>query len=61
SNVLNLEHLRLYRPSDPEFRHRTVLPDTRSDKPASEEYHVDKTVGHRYDKRKKQMLYLIRW
>ncbi|KAI0038552.1 hypothetical protein FA95DRAFT_1451113, partial [Auriscalpium vulgare] len=61
TNVLNLEHLRLYRPSDPEFGHRTVLPDTRLEKPASEEYQVEKIVGHRYDKQKKQMMYLIRW
>ncbi|KAI0039028.1 hypothetical protein FA95DRAFT_1504735, partial [Auriscalpium vulgare] len=56
-----MEHLRLYRPSDPEFGSRTVLPNTRQDKPASEEYQVEKIVGHRYDKRRKQMLYLIRW
>ncbi|KAI0040555.1 hypothetical protein FA95DRAFT_1478406, partial [Auriscalpium vulgare] len=59
SNVMNLEHLRLYRPSDPEFGSRTILPNTRQDKPASEEYQVEKIVGHRYDKRRKQMLYLI--
>lgn len=61
SPVFNIDHLRKYIPSPTEFGERSVLPDTRKDKPATEEYQVEKIVGHRIDKRKKHTEYLVRW
>ena len=48
--VFNLEHLRLYRPSDPEMVDRATLPDTRDYLNASEEYAI---LGHATRPRKK--------
>ena len=60
TNVFNVEHLRRYRPSPSKFRERSVLPETRASKPASEEYQVDKIVGHSRNSRG-QIRYLVRW
>ncbi|KAA1478215.1 hypothetical protein DENSPDRAFT_751240, partial [Dentipellis sp. KUC8613] len=60
SAVFNIEHLRKYRPSPPEFGVRTVLPDTRPHKMASEEYQVERVIKHRFD-RSGQARFLVRW
>lgn len=59
--VFNLQHLKKYQKSPPEFGERTIMPDTRILKPANEEYEVEKIIGHRYDKQRRTMLYLVRW
>jgi hypothetical protein len=47
TNVFNVEHLRRYRQSPIKFGERTILPETRAHKPASEEYQVELGgVGH---------------
>ncbi|GJE92997.1 hypothetical protein PsYK624_091560 [Phanerochaete sordida] len=61
SNVFNLQHLRRYQASPDELGPRTTLPDTRTSKPASEEYQVDKVVGHRFDRRTGRTEFLVRW
>ncbi|RDB18869.1 hypothetical protein Hypma_014481 [Hypsizygus marmoreus] len=60
--VINLEHLKLYRPSEPELGERTILPPTR-DFIASEEYEVEAILGHRFTGRKSgnRRLFLVRW
>jgi hypothetical protein len=37
------------------------MPSTREDKPVAEEYEVEKIVGKKYDKSRKQHLWLVRW
>ena len=61
SPVFNLQHLKRYQTSPEAFGVREMLSDTRALKPASEEYEVDSIVGHRWDKTKRTMLYLVRW
>ena len=58
---INLQHLKRYTSSPPEYGDRVKLDDTRAIKPASEEYEVEGIVGHRYDKRRKALTYLVRW
>lgn len=59
SNVINVEHLRRYKPS--RFGNRETLPETRTDKVAKEEYEVDDIVAHRKSKRGKGLEFLVRW
>lgn len=59
--IFNLEHLKRYQKSPAEFGTRASMDDTRILKPASEEYEVEKIVGHRYDKKRRTWLYLVRW
>ena len=47
TNVFNVKHLHRYRQSPSRFGERTVLPETQAHKPASEEYQVERIVGHR--------------
>ncbi|GJF00558.1 polyprotein [Phanerochaete sordida] len=61
SPVFNLQHLKRYQSSPNEFGPREVMTDTRALKPASEEYEVDRIVGHKYDKKRRAMTYLVRW
>lgn len=61
SPVFNVQHLKRYVQSDSEFGERTKMADSRALKPASEEYEVESIIGHRYDKKKRTMLYLVRW
>lgn len=61
SPVVNVEHLKKYAPSPEEFGERVTLPDTRTTKPASEEYEVDAIIGHRVHKRSGKYQFLIRW
>ncbi len=58
--VFNVEHLRKYKTSPEEFGPRAQLDDTRA-VPADEEYEVESIVGHKYDKKKRAMTYLVRW
>ena len=59
--VFNLKHLKRYQSSPPEFEERTHLSDTRIVKPADEIYEVEKIVGHKYNKKRRCMTYLVRW
>jgi hypothetical protein len=61
--VINMEHLKLYRPSPPELGERTILPETRT-LMAKEEWEVEAIVGHRNSRnkrRKNRREYLVRW
>jgi hypothetical protein len=59
--VFNYDHMKPYKESPEEFGPRTTLPDTRAHKVESEEYEVEKIVGKRYDKSRKQNMWLVRW
>jgi hypothetical protein len=59
--VFNYDHLKPYKGATKEFGPRLTLPDTRTRKPASEEYEVEKIIGKRFEKSKKQNLWLVRW
>jgi hypothetical protein len=58
SGVINIEHLRQYRPSPPEFGDRAKLPDTRQFLQEGESYDVDSIRAHRYDRRRQNLVYL---
>jgi hypothetical protein len=58
SGVINVEHLRQYRTSPPEFGVRATLPDTRQFLQEGETYEVDSIRAHRYDKRRRNLVYL---
>lgn len=60
SPVVNAEHLKRFAPSPEEFGERAILPDTRTVKPASEEYEVDKIIGHRVHRSSRKYQFLIR-
>jgi len=57
--VFNIEHLKRYTPSDEKWGNRTVMQESRRQKPASEEYSVESIIGHRRGKR--GMEWLVRW
>lgn len=59
--IFHLQHLRKYHLSPEEFGDRPRLVGNRALKTASEEYEVEGIVGHRYDRGKKKLTYLIRW
>ncbi|KAJ3474331.1 hypothetical protein NLI96_g12517 [Meripilus lineatus] len=61
SPVFNLQHLRRYVDSPAEFGPRMTLADTRLGKPATEEYEVERILGHKFDKKKQSITYLVRW
>lgn len=61
SPVVNVEHLKRYAPLPEEFGERSILPDTLTTKPATEEYKVEEIVGHRVQKRTGKYQFLIRW
>ena len=60
--VINIEHLKKYRQSPPEFSDRTTLPPTREFL-ASEEYEVEAILGHRLTGKKKgnRRMFRVRW
>lgn len=58
--IFNYDHLKPYKEPTTEFGPRLTLPDTRTRKPATEEYKVEKIVGKRFDKGRKQNLWLVR-
>ena len=57
--VFNIEHLKPYRVSDPEWGDRSTMKESRRLKTPSEEYSVEAIVGHR--RKKRGMEWLIRW
>jgi hypothetical protein len=61
--VVNLNHLKKYHQSSPEFGERVVLPPTRDILKGTEEYEVEAILGHRLAKRKdgNRREYLVRW
>jgi hypothetical protein len=59
--IFNIDHLKKYIPSPPEFRERTVLPETRRKKLAKVEYDIEYIVGHKRIGKDKSLQYLIRW
>lgn len=63
SNVINVQHLRKYQRSGPEFGDREMLPETRWLAPAQELYEVERIIAHdrrRLGKRK-VLMFLVRW
>lgn len=58
--IFNIEHLKGYKRSPEEFGERTKLDDTRA-APEGEVYELEKIIGHKYDKRRRTMTYLVRW
>ncbi|TFY74318.1 hypothetical protein EWM64_g9695 [Hericium alpestre] len=59
STVFNVQHLQPYRASPVEFGKRITLPDTRADKPPSEEFEVEKIVAHRKNPRSGCLEFLV--
>jgi hypothetical protein len=59
--IFNFDHLKPYKESPDRFGLRATLPSTRDHKTESEEYEVEKIVGKKYDKSKKQHMWLVRW
>jgi hypothetical protein len=60
--VFSYDHLKPYtEPIEDVEGSRLRLLDTRSKKPATEEYEVERIVGKRYDKARKQNMWLVRW
>lgn len=59
--VFNIEHLRRYQSSPAEFGERSQLSDMRVGKVADEEYEIEEIVGHKYDKKRRCLTYLVRW
>jgi hypothetical protein len=59
--IFNIDHFKKYKESPAEFPDHTVMPETRSQKPAATEYIVEKIIAHKYDKKGSGIKYLIRW
>ena len=60
SPVINIQHLKKYE-TDTTYQDRTSLPDSFVRKPESEEFEVEKIVGHRKVGKRATLQYLIRW
>ena len=60
SPVINIQHLKKYE-TDTTYQNRTSLPDSFLRKPESEEFEVEKIVGHRRVGKRATLQYLIRW
>ncbi|KAG5222107.1 Integrase catalytic domain-containing protein [Salix suchowensis] len=61
--IVNLSHLKCYTPSDACFGTRETLPSTRDILPATEEWEVERILGHRITSTRKGKAgqYLVRW
>lgn len=59
--IFNIEHLREYNESPPEFGVRVTLPDTRMSKKEDPEDEVERIVGHKWDRKKGRYMFLVRW
>lgn len=61
--IVNLQHLKRYTPSDARFGPREILPSTRDMVPATEEWEVERILGHRTTSNHKGKFrqYLVRW
>ena len=57
--IFNYQHLKKYEDSPPEYGKRYNLPETRTTRPAQEEYEVERIVAER--RTKKGVEYLVRW
>ena len=57
--VFNYQHLKKYVEAPPEYGERAALPETRTGKPAEDEYEVEKIIAER--RSKKGLDYLVRW
>ena len=57
--VFNIQHLKKYEESPPEWGERTVMPESRRLRKESEEFEVEAIVGHR--RKGKTLQYLVRW
>lgn len=62
-SVVNICHLKRYTTSDPRFGPRETLPSTRDMLPATEEWEVDRILGHRTTSTRqgRSRQYLVRW
>ena len=60
SPVINIQHLKKY-DADDTYRDRTTLPESFVRKTESQEYEVEKIVGHKRVGKKALLRYLIRW
>jgi hypothetical protein len=61
SNIINLEHIRPYVSSPSRFGARDGLPDTRKFLQIGERQDVEDLIDHRYDRRRKQVVYKTRF
>lgn len=57
--IFNYQHLKKYEDSPSEYGDRYTLPETRTSKPAQEEYEVEKIIAEK--RTKKGVEYLVRW
>ena len=57
--VFNIEHLKAYHASDPDWGERTSMKESGRLKAPSEEYSVEAVVGHR--RKRRGMEWLVRW
>ena len=60
SPVINIQHLKKYE-TDDTYRDRTTLPESFTRKTESQEYEVEKIVGHKRVGKKAEIRYLLRW
>ena len=60
SPIINVQHLKKYKP-DTTNEDRTLLPNSFVQKPESEEFEVEKIVGHKRVGKKAALRYLIWW
>jgi hypothetical protein len=60
--VFNIEHLKPYQEPPAAFGvDRTTLPEMRNDEEATEEFPVERIIGHRRVGKKKTLEFLLRW
>ena len=60
SPVINIQHLKKYE-INMTYTDRVLLPNSFSRKPESEEFEVEKIVGHKRVGSKAALRYLVRW
>lgn len=61
SPVFNFDHLKKYHSSPQDLGSRTTMPELERRKAPSEEFPIEKIVGHRYQGKNKKIQYLVRW
>ena len=57
--VFNIEHLKRYEESGPEWGERTVMPESRRKQAESEEFEVEAIIGH--CRKRNALQFLVRW
>ena len=60
SPVINVQHLKKYE-TDATYPNRALLPDSFLRKPESDEFEVERIVGHKRVGKKAALRYLVRW